>query len=103
MQEDPYSPFERHQLILRDLLAVDRTVLANERTFLAYIRTALAFFLSGITILKFFESMIIRVIGIAFIPLGVVILIIGTWRFTHVQKAIGRLRKNPSQLSGTGD
>lgn len=101
MQVDPYSPFERQQLILRDLLAVDRTVLANERTYLAYIRSALAFFLSGITILKFFETFVIRVVGVAFVPLGVVILVIGTVRFATVHRAINRFRDIPPQLPET--
>ena len=45
----PYGGFRLPELILRDRLAIDRTVLANERTLLAYIRTALTLFLVGIT------------------------------------------------------
>ena len=37
----PYSRFRREEMILRDLLARERTVLSNERTLLAYIRTAI--------------------------------------------------------------
>ncbi|RPJ43750.1 MAG: DUF202 domain-containing protein, partial [Deltaproteobacteria bacterium] len=32
MKKSPYSRFESTDLILRDELAVDRTLLANERT-----------------------------------------------------------------------
>lgn len=32
--------FNKDEMILRDFLAVDRTLLANERTLLAYIRPA---------------------------------------------------------------
>ena len=34
-----YEGFAKSDLILRDQLAIDRTLLANERTVLAYIRT----------------------------------------------------------------
>jgi putative membrane protein len=45
----PYSDVRPSEMILRDHLAVDRTVLANERTLLAYARTALTLFLVGIS------------------------------------------------------
>ena len=45
----PYGSVPPRELILRDRLAIDRTVLANERTLLAYIRTALTLFLVGIS------------------------------------------------------
>ncbi len=35
--------FNKDEMILRDFLAVDRTLLANERTLLAYIRTGVEF------------------------------------------------------------
>jgi len=71
---DAYSKFTNQELILRDYLATDRTILANERTFLAYIRTALSIFAVGISFLKFFDSLLIKIIGWIFIPAGVSIL-----------------------------
>ncbi|MBF0209128.1 MAG: DUF202 domain-containing protein, partial [Oligoflexia bacterium] len=53
--QKPYSNFIGDQLILRDWLAIDRTILANKRTLLAYIRTSMAFFISGITAVHFVE------------------------------------------------
>ena len=43
----PYSRFRREEMILRDLLARERTVLANERTLLAYVRTAIGLMAAG--------------------------------------------------------
>ncbi|HEX9972048.1 MAG TPA: DUF202 domain-containing protein, partial [bacterium] len=38
MSQRFYQEFSESDLILRDRLALDRTVLANERTLLAYVR-----------------------------------------------------------------
>lgn len=43
-------------MILRDYLALDRTLLANERTFLAYIRTVVSFVVAGLTLWKLVEG-----------------------------------------------
>jgi putative membrane protein len=45
---------ESLRLILRDQLAIERTVLANERTALAYFRTTMALVGGGGTVLRFF-------------------------------------------------
>ena len=42
MSENVYSKFSDDDLILRDELAIDRTLLANERTLLAYLRSGVA-------------------------------------------------------------
>ncbi|MDD2749769.1 DUF202 domain-containing protein [Acidithiobacillus sp.] len=45
----PYlNKFSAHNFILRDWLALDRTILANERTILSFTRTALVLILAGI-------------------------------------------------------
>ena len=36
-------------LILREKLAIERTVMANDRTFLSFVRTALYFAIAGIS------------------------------------------------------
>lgn len=40
------------EIILRDYLAIDRTILANERTYLSYMRTVVSFAVAALTILK---------------------------------------------------
>ena len=88
MSENPYSKFDKEKLILRDRLAVDRTMLANERTFLSYIRTALGFFAAGVLAIKFFDSITIEVIGWLFILLGIITLVIGFKKYRKVKRQI---------------
>lgn len=52
-RHSPYARFERDQLILRDVLAVERTYVANERTLLGYVRTSLAIAGGGAALLHF--------------------------------------------------
>lgn len=49
LEIESYAPVMKEDLILRNRLAIDRTVLANERTLLAYVRTALTLFLVGMS------------------------------------------------------
>lgn len=94
MDEKIYN-VDSKELIIRDHLAADRTALANERTFLAYIRTALAFVAGGIGLIKLFDDTFALVfIGWFFIPIGLGILIIGTYRFVKFRKIFARLRKS---------
>lgn len=51
----PYEKFLSRDFILRDWLAVDRTILANERTLLSYTRTALTLILAGLTFIRFLD------------------------------------------------
>lgn len=46
----------RDPMILRDQLAMDRTILSNERTFLAYTWTALSIVVVGASFIKFLET-----------------------------------------------
>lgn len=82
-------PFEnKEEIILRDYLALERTKLANERTLFAYIRTALYLILAGMTILQLnnFES--IHWIAFLSIGLSIIILIVGIWRYTKLNRQL---------------
>ena len=92
---DPYDGFDEEDLILRDYLAADRTGLANERTFLAYVRTALALFAAGVTLVHFFDSVWLEIIGWAFVPCGVATLLIGAIRCKRVRDRIYQVQKAP--------
>ncbi|MGL4911655.1 MAG: DUF202 domain-containing protein [Romboutsia sp.] len=48
---ETYSQYSEN-MILRDHLAVDRTLLANERTYLSYLRTVVSFIVAGLTLWK---------------------------------------------------
>lgn len=93
MTDIPYSNFSEEKLILRDYLAIDRTILANERTYLAYIRTALALFIAGVSFINFFDSFLIVIVGWMFIPLGVVIFFIGSMRYKVIKSQITGVKK----------
>lgn len=86
MKKLPYDNFDPRQFIVRDWLALDRTILANERTFLAYGRTSLALVISGLTFIKFFDHVVYAVIGYVFIVLGFGIFALGLKRYRHTQR-----------------
>lgn len=88
MSDSPYSEVSKDKLILRDQLALDRTVLANERTFLAYVRTALALFATGGFAIRFFDSVLLEAVGWIFIVLGVITVVIGHLRYRKVKRLI---------------
>jgi putative membrane protein len=83
-----YSSFSEEELILRDLLAIDRTKLANEATFLSYIRTAFALLLAGVTLLNIFHTVFGIVSGVIFILLCLVVLLVGYVRYKKLQASI---------------
>jgi putative membrane protein len=88
-----YSRFETATLILRDELAIDRTLLANERTLLSYLRSAVALFIAGVSIIHFSHQMWFTVIGFACIPFGLYAAQIGIVRYRKMDKAIAIVRK----------
>ncbi len=66
--------------------------MAAERTLLAYIRTALGFGAVGITMLKFLgETLLFMILGWVFLPLGLIITVIGIWRYFQSRRLIARL------------
>ena len=85
MKNLPYDNFNAREFIIRDWLALDRTVLANERTFLAYGRTALGLFLGGLTLIKLFQSEFAIVTGWAFVGFAVAVFAFGVLRFRKMQ------------------
>jgi putative membrane protein len=79
---------------LRDDLALYRTQLANERTLLAYTRTSLALVAAGVGVLQLFHGETAKASATAAIGCGVLVMVIGTWRFLHVRRDLhGRARR----------
>ena len=64
----PYQRFHRTQLILRDELAVDRTILANERTFLYYVRLSISLIFAGISSVPFSMEKFFETVGFLCVP-----------------------------------
>lgn len=104
MTENPYERFQREELILRDELAIDRTILANERTILAYLRAALTLVIAGVTFLHFFDNGMLLYIGIICVPLGLATGTFGVLRYRKMDKRIRTARESlvRSEKSGTG-
>lgn len=98
MSDNPYERFEKSDLILRDELAIDRTILANERTLLAYVRASLTLVIVGLTFLHFIEKGSLRIAGIIFIPLGILSGLYGYYRFMRMKRMIQSARRRPSEF-----
>ncbi len=93
MAHTPYSQFASDELILRDHLAMDRTIMANERTFLAYIRTGLGLFAAGVSLLQFFPPPLLQIAGWMLIPAGVITISTGLMRYRKMKGLIEQVRE----------
>ncbi len=89
-----YSKFEATELILRDQLAIDRTLLANERTLLSYLRSGVALFIAGVSIVHFAHQGWFADFGYACLPIGVATVFFGAARFRRMDKAISTVRQD---------
>lgn len=92
MNKSDQKPEHELPLTLTERLAAERNSLANERTLLAYIRTALSLIVSGTGFANYLTSPILRVIFLAFIPVGLLVLIIGGVRFRQQRKLLRQYR-----------
>ena len=80
------------ETMIRDQLALDRTLLANERTLLAYVRTALALVGAGAGGALIFGTSTAWWLGGALIALGPVIAALGMFRFRAVRSKLLRVQ-----------
>ncbi len=88
MTDDPYAKFKRDEMILRDWLAMDRTILANKRTFLAYGRTAIALFVLGIAFVRLTNHQFFEISGFVLMSLGIMIFIVGSREYITTHKRL---------------
>lgn len=79
-------------MILRDQLAIDRTMLANERTLLAYVRTSMAFAVVAGTLLQFFDQRWVQISGWALGVAALAVVMIGAWRFIVMKYRLSEVR-----------
>ena len=91
-----YDEF-KDNMIMRDFLALDRTILANERTLLAYIRTFIGVFSAGVAIVKLLDFSAATVIGFAFIVLSPSFLIIGVYRYAYTARKFRAIVENEQE------
>ncbi len=88
-------------MILRDFLAVDRTVMANESSFLSYIRTSLTFVVGAMTFFKFFDGTVFHIIGWMFIICAVLLTVHGATRYEAMESILHKLTGDLQSESDT--
>ena len=94
---DTYARQKPEDLIIRDLLALDRTNLANERTLLSYMRTALGVAAAGAVAIKTSpEQPLIMGFGFLLLALSGVTFIYGWISFFKMRKVLLSLNEPPS-------
>ena len=75
-------------LILRERLALQRTILANQSTFLSFLRTTMYFVMAGLTIRNLFSSGDHRVIELVFYSIAGLVFIAGISNYITQRKMI---------------
>jgi len=98
LEDDPYAVFKREEMILRDWLALDRTVLANKRTFLAYGRTAIALVVLGLAFVRLIHHEFFEIAGFVLMSLGIVIFFVGTREYVTTGARLRMLLKKEAEL-----
>ncbi len=93
----PHKYYDCEDLLLRDHLAIDRTILANERTFLAYIRTTLALFAAGASFVQFFKVQWLEVVGYLLIVSSLVLLAVGIRRFLVSRRCTNEAKRKTAE------
>ncbi|MEW6386300.1 MAG: DUF202 domain-containing protein [Thermodesulfobacteriota bacterium] len=91
-KEDPsdWDKVNLEEPLVRDFMAIERTIMANERTFLSFWRTALTLFIAGLTFSQFFDQMFFKVLGWLFIPTGLLVFLYGVRLYRKMNRIIQR-------------
>ena len=92
MGRNLYSQFDTAELILRDHLAIDRTLLANERTLMSYLRSGVALFIAGISIINFSHEAWFTAMGFLCLPCAIITVLFGIVRYRKMDKDISVVR-----------
>ena len=79
-----------------DMLALGRTLMANERTLLGYVRTSIGFLGGGIALIKYFEDLILVILGWFVVAASFFFIALGIKRFLDMKKI---LKKAHAKLS----
>lgn len=87
------TPTLNKDLILRENLAIERTLMANDRTVLSFIRTALYFAIAGLTL----HQLVPQVVGAGatwlFFALAALLLGIGLYKYAVQLRKIKAYRR----------
>ena len=93
-----YSRFIEKKLPLNDQLAAARSILANERTFLSYQRTALALAVAGFSLIKFFDLVVLEIVGWVMIPAAAITIVLGVMRYIRMRDLIRNLEIQSQEI-----
>ncbi|GGG09013.1 MULTISPECIES: YidH family protein [Pontibacter] len=81
---------EKKNSEIRDEMAIQRTIFANERTLMAYLRTAIALIAGGFAAIKLSNHVYMTIMGLALMPVGVLLAVYSFVRYLGKQKLIKR-------------
>jgi len=81
-------------LILREKLALQRTVLANQATLLAFLRTALYFLVAGLSIRNFLDLSYSLWVEVPFYSFSGLIFLFGIFNFFRHRRLIRRSERH---------
>lgn len=70
------------------VLAIVRTELANRRTLLSYLNTSIALLVSGAGLLRLSGNNWLEMIGIALMPISVIVAIVGVFDYVILRRSI---------------
>lgn len=87
-----YTGF-KDELILRDVLAYDRTRLALTRTILSIVRTALGLLASGAGLVILQENTFLIALGYVLIVAAALVLVFGTVYYRRFKKRLDTLKQ----------
>ncbi|HEV7702547.1 MAG TPA: DUF202 domain-containing protein [Candidatus Paceibacterota bacterium] len=99
LDPEVYKEFLAKQLILRDYLAIERTILTNEATFLSYIRTGLTIIVVGVTLFKLAENYaVFQYTGALLVVIGFFTLVQGAARTVQMGNKIKKFLKKREEV-----
>ncbi|SFC48770.1 putative membrane protein [Parapedobacter composti] len=81
-------------LILRERLALQRTILANQSTFLAFLRTSMYFAVAGVSVNQLLEIRDAYIYEYAFFTTSAIVLVVGTVNFFVHKKKIAQSERH---------
>lgn len=84
-------------MILRDHLALERTILANETTLLAYIRTSVGLLAAGGSIIQFLSGNFSIFVGIICLATGFIVLIVGVNSYFQMKTSLEQIVEENKQ------
>ena len=94
-----YKEFIAKELILRDYLAIERTILTNEGTFLAYIRTCLTVVVVGVTLFQLSpNNEKLQYLGIVLALLGIFIFLYGSVQSVKMKHKINKFLRRRKEV-----